>query len=386
MSRSFTRGALYELVWAEPMQRLARNFSLSDRGLAKICAAANIPVPARGYWARKQVGKPVTKLAMPPRALGQSELVWIGRDAYDRVSDDADILNSPIPQPPAFTPEMGVVEAQAAALVRRAPLPLRDSYGWHSQIQRLIDADAERARKQAASAYPMSWDAPIFGGPFEKRRLRILNALFTCLTRSGIRPTLRGKEGRDLSVTVGNTHVSFTLDSIAAAKQLERERQGYGFMARGDKDKMRLSISRWWPSETAIPSWQDEPGAPLERRLREIAATMIVFAEQTLRDAALSAHAHRIERKAELEEARRKQQAEEERRRHERQVKLAKARVDHLLGHVMAHRARESEERILVDSVSFLRYDCHFGHALVRADIAEDAGLQLWCSRCAAGP
>jgi hypothetical protein len=190
--------------------------------------------------------------------------VCVGRDEYGRGSDDADILNSPIPPPPVFAPEMSIVETQAAALVRKAPLPLREDYGWHSQIQKLINADAERARKQAASPYPSSWDAPIFGGTFERRRLKILNALFTCLTRSGMTPQLRGKEGRELSVTVGGTHVSFALDSINATKQLERERQGYGFMARGDKDKMRLTVSRWWKSEALLPSWQDEPRAPLE--------------------------------------------------------------------------------------------------------------------------
>ena len=137
-------------------------------------------------------------------------------------------------------------------------------------------------------------------------------------------------------MTVGGTHVSFALDSINATKQLERERQGYGFMARGDKDKMRLTVSRWWKSEALLPSWQDEPRAPLERRLREIAAALIVFAEQTLRDAALSSHTYRIQRKAELEEARRKREAEEERRRREHQAKLEQARVDHLLGQAWA--------------------------------------------------
>ncbi len=95
MSWSFTRNALYELVWSEPMQSLARRFSLSDRGLAKIGAAANIPVPTRGYWARKQAGKLVTKPALPLRAMGQPDLVWVGRDDYDRAPDDSDILNSP---------------------------------------------------------------------------------------------------------------------------------------------------------------------------------------------------------------------------------------------------------------------------------------------------
>jgi hypothetical protein len=55
--------------------------------------------------------------------------VWVGRDEYGRGSDDADILNSPIPPPPVFSPEMSIVETQAAALVRKAPLPLREDYG-----------------------------------------------------------------------------------------------------------------------------------------------------------------------------------------------------------------------------------------------------------------
>jgi len=78
-----------------------------------------------------------------------------------------------------------------------------------------------------------------------------------------MKPNLRGKEGRDLSVAVGSTQVSFTLDSIAAAKQLGRQRQGDAFMARGSKDKMHLNVSRWWATETPAPSWQDEPGASL---------------------------------------------------------------------------------------------------------------------------
>jgi hypothetical protein len=72
------------------------------------------------------------------------------------------------------------------------------------------------------------------------------------------------------------------------------------------------------------------------RRLREIAAALIVFAEQTLRDAALSSHAYRIQRKAELEEACRKREAEEERRRREHQAKFEQARMDHLLGQARA--------------------------------------------------
>jgi hypothetical protein len=185
--RTFTRLEMYEFAWSEPMQSLAKKFSLSDRGLAKICAAANVPVPARGYWAKLQAVKKLERWPLPPRALGQRETIWLGRSAWgqDRESD-ADILNSPIPPAPVFTPDMDDVRAQAAALVRKAPLPLGDIHGWHSQIAKCLSADVERARKQKESSFSLSWNEPIFASPFEKRRLRILNALFTCLTRVGI--------------------------------------------------------------------------------------------------------------------------------------------------------------------------------------------------------
>jgi hypothetical protein len=73
-----------------------------------------------------------------------------------------------------------------------------------------------REQKQRASAYPSSWDTPIFRSAFEERRLRILNALFTCLTRCGMTPRVSDKEGRELSVIVGDAHVPLVLDSIGS--------------------------------------------------------------------------------------------------------------------------------------------------------------------------
>jgi hypothetical protein len=232
---------------------------------------------------------------------------------YRSDAEDAAILAEPLPPPPVFTPDMDAVAVQAAALVRKAPLPLRGTHGWHSQIQKLLDADEVRAAKQRADPYPSSWNAPIFDTSFEMRRFRILNALFVCLTRCGMTAHMGGKEGRDLSITVGTTNVSFTLESTAAAKLLERERQGYAFIARGPKAKMRLTIGQRWSGEKPGPSWEDQAGAPLERRLREIAAAIVVAGEQAVREGALHAHAWRVKRKAELEEAERKRKAEEER-------------------------------------------------------------------------
>ena len=60
-----TRKQLYEEVWTEPMARLAKRYGLSDVGLAKICAAHNIPRPPRGYWAKKRSGQTARRTRLP---------------------------------------------------------------------------------------------------------------------------------------------------------------------------------------------------------------------------------------------------------------------------------------------------------------------------------
>lgn len=60
-----TRTELYEMVWAKPITRLAKEFGLSDVGFAKICRKHNIPLPERGYWARLNAGHSVPKTPFP---------------------------------------------------------------------------------------------------------------------------------------------------------------------------------------------------------------------------------------------------------------------------------------------------------------------------------
>jgi len=62
---TFTREALYKLVWSESTQTLSKRFGISDVGLAKACRRANIPTPDRGYWARVAVGQDCEKKPLP---------------------------------------------------------------------------------------------------------------------------------------------------------------------------------------------------------------------------------------------------------------------------------------------------------------------------------
>jgi hypothetical protein len=47
---TFTREALYKLVWSESTRTLSKRFGISDVGLTKAYRCANIPTPDRGYW------------------------------------------------------------------------------------------------------------------------------------------------------------------------------------------------------------------------------------------------------------------------------------------------------------------------------------------------
>lgn len=55
----YNREVLYKEVWSQPIQKLARAYGLSDVGLGKVCRKLRIPLPGRGYWNKKNSGKPV---------------------------------------------------------------------------------------------------------------------------------------------------------------------------------------------------------------------------------------------------------------------------------------------------------------------------------------
>lgn len=68
--KTLTRRQLYELVWSKPMINLAKEYGMSDRGMAKLCERNAIPVPPRGYWARITVGQKIKK---PPLVILDSD-------------------------------------------------------------------------------------------------------------------------------------------------------------------------------------------------------------------------------------------------------------------------------------------------------------------------
>lgn len=59
--RQYNREELYEKVWAEPARKVAKHYGFSDVRLGKVCKALWVPMPGRGYWAKKIAGRPTRK-------------------------------------------------------------------------------------------------------------------------------------------------------------------------------------------------------------------------------------------------------------------------------------------------------------------------------------
>lgn len=71
------RPALFERVWSTPVEKLAREWGLSGRGLAKACRRLQVPVPPRGYWAKVAAGQHVRRPRLARLPAGQGEEILI---------------------------------------------------------------------------------------------------------------------------------------------------------------------------------------------------------------------------------------------------------------------------------------------------------------------
>jgi hypothetical protein len=326
--KRFSRKELYDLVWSEPMKTLASRFGISDVALKKTCEHAAIPTPERGYWARKDAGKETVQAPLPGRPLGMSEEVVVARGndyGYSQWSE-AELLG-PLPAKPEFQESLESVRERVARTVGEVKVP-RTVQSWNSQIERLFKADEQRREKQQASSYPSMWDGPIFDNPFERRRLRILNALSFAVAKFNGKISISGRQGRSVCFSFYSQYIHVRADEPRRVLRYD----GMYFTSPVEKDsKLAFCILKSPMSADVHHRWEDDDVEKIETRLSEIYVELVMRAENGTREDAIRHYEWRVTRKAELEEETRRRKIAAEKAERERFQRLEQERIDRLL-------------------------------------------------------
>jgi hypothetical protein len=301
-----TREDLYRLVWETPITRLAASYGITGTGLKKICDRLDVPVPPRGYWARKEAGQPVVQFRLL-KAKADTPLSVVIHPTPPK--------EKPAPVPvPADNPHNGVKDG-ALSVPDRLHKP-------HPVIAAWIDA---RKNEREASRH-RPWGnvratVPDFSTE-DQRRHRILNALFRAL-ESGNHAVTETRRG-DLEVKLGGKPVSFRLRE--KLKQVQRpltdDEKRWGFSAKNGYRKetvgsgfLIFEIQSRLPGQLKS-TWLETEERRMEDMVGEIFATMQAAAPLL-----------EAERLAEEDREARRREEEARRREEERLRKIAENRL-----------------------------------------------------------
>lgn len=284
----FTRQALYDRVWAEPICTVARSLGVSDVGLAKACRAADIPTPPRGWWAKLQHCKPLPpKPPLPDRP-----------NHPDRV-----VIAPSTPKPP---PSPAVETAMDEAADGPQIIVPDDLRGAHAIVHGWVARDA----KHRSDYRRQGWGT---GGledlstPLARRRLRLTSALLKGLAARGFE---LGEDREWLFVRRGEDRVFFRLYARskiehrpATADELSWYPERKTVRATVPAGDLMLKIRDW----LSVPTEYRELKTPLEGQLTRIVVNLAAgVAEQAERR---RQRARETERWAAAEAVRKKQVA-----------------------------------------------------------------------------
>lgn len=176
--RRFTHRELYDKVWRTPVDTLAKELGMSGRGLGKLCERHGIPVPPRGYWARKAAGQ---KVKRPP-------LVELSDPDCPDITIDLRLPTPPSntaggeapPSPAREFYECQLLEIGSLAVPPRLQKP-------HSIIESWLKQEAIDRDNARAPFFGRRTILPELSTSIGRRRLRILNVVFHELERRGFR-------------------------------------------------------------------------------------------------------------------------------------------------------------------------------------------------------
>lgn len=304
-SRIVQRQILYEQVWAKPMTKLAKEYGISNVALAKICKKLNIPYPWRGYWRRKETGKAVKQLPLPPNSDPTKQAVTIHRtirpESLEPISEDTSqrITAEQAPEQKIEVPDrLGKTHRLLSEHLTEWRSAKVDEYGaiWSGDIRRLNIRVSPKSLSRA---------------------LRIMNTLFAALEARGHQVGIQDGFKKSLGVRINGQPVEFGLEEkfqrIKRPDDKSRRPDPWGYRRYEyvPTGTLILKITQWGV-DGLQKTWSDGKTSKLESCLNDVVVGLLKVAE--------AAKARRLKQEQEEQlrrEAERRRQEEEQKRQEE---------------------------------------------------------------------
>ena len=256
------------------MRSLAKSMGMSDVALAKRCKSANIPVPPRGWWARKEAGKAVKIEPLPPQPFALSNYFPAREVNADRRREGE--LNDDLPQAPTFR-DLGAVTDEIRAAVRSIKVPAVLT-APHPIVARLLAQDAKRKSSPSVSRYFPDRHGPKFQSPIQQRRLRILSSLLTELDRLGCKASGNTHAGERFSISIGGSwvYIFFGVEGGEWPSYFNNSARSYKHT---DRERLRLDLVDHDDRSPPKRTWREDSD-PLERHATEILRELLIYTER----------------------------------------------------------------------------------------------------------
>lgn len=319
-----SRQALYKLAWSKPLSKLGPQFGISDTALRKKCKKALLPLPTAGYWAKKAANKPTHQPPMPLRQPGSSDYIEIGTANHFNHYSREVVLHRPFPPPPDFDESLESVHKSITEKVGHIPYPILNTRS-HPLISRLLNDDTQRRKEEREQSY--SWLKPRFTDALQKRKLRIINALFLGSNKVSGKPYISiskyDDDIRDASIQFGECSISIKLDPITTKITVKGKKI--------EQTHFKLTLGGYSQFDMEIPCWEDSDEQKIENCLSDIIIEMVLGAERKYRAHEQWKFEYFFKRREEYIEEDIQRQLEEERLIREEAERLQQARIDELL-------------------------------------------------------
>jgi hypothetical protein len=207
---NWNREELYAEIWEAPAIKVAAKYGISSVMLGKVCRKLQIPLPGRGYWAKKEFGKPVNKMPLP-----DAENLPIVHRFKEMASQNAQV---PAPEPEPTDPEyQRILQVESRIVVADPAAPRHKLVIATAKSLRIAKPD-NRGIVQA------SWNENVLNIRVSKnsidRALNIMNAIIMLLESEQFTVAVKS-ERHGATAHVFGHHVPFSI--VEKTRQMGRK-------------------------------------------------------------------------------------------------------------------------------------------------------------------